>query len=68
MICVSAGFAHEAGKGILIVVNKWDTLEKDNDTMKKFELEIRTKFKFLDYAPIVYVSAKTGQRLNKLQT
>ena len=61
-----AGFAHEAGKGILIVVNKWDTLEKDNDTMKKFELEIRTKFKFLDYAPIVYVSAKTGQRLNKL--
>ena len=61
-----AGFAHEAGKGILIVVNKWDTLEKDNDTMKNFELEIRTKFKFLDYAPIVYVSAKTGQRLNKL--
>ncbi|MDU8930213.1 GTPase Der [Lactococcus cremoris] len=60
-----AGFCHEAGKGILIVVNNGNTLEKDN-TMKKFELEIRTKFKFLDYAPIVYVSAKTGQRLNKL--
>ncbi|MCL2113401.1 ribosome biogenesis GTPase Der [Lactococcus protaetiae] len=61
-----AGFAHEAGKGILIVVNKWDTLDKDNSTMKNFEQEIRIKFKFLDYAPIVYVSAKTGQRLNKL--
>ncbi|WP_367600093.1 ribosome biogenesis GTPase Der [Lactococcus garvieae] len=61
-----AGFAHDAGKGILLVVNKWDTLEKDNYTMKKFEDDIRWKFKFLDYAPIVYVSAKTGQRLHKL--
>ncbi|MDR0298418.1 MAG: ribosome biogenesis GTPase Der [Streptococcaceae bacterium] len=61
-----AGFAHEAGKGILLVVNKWDTLDKDNHTMAKFEEEIRTKFKFLDYAPIVYVSAMTKQRLSTL--
>ncbi|MCY7264743.1 ribosome-associated GTPase EngA, partial [Pseudomonas protegens] len=54
-----AGFALDGGKGILLVVNKWDTLEKDNYTMKKFEDDIRWKFKFLDYAPIVYVSAKT---------
>ena len=58
-----AGFAHEAGKGILILVNKWDTLEKDNHTMAKFEEKIRDKFKFLDYAPILYVSAVTKQRL-----
>lgn len=61
-----AGFAHEAGKGILIVVNKWDTLVKDEKTMQKFEEDIRWEFKYLDYAPIVYVSAKTGQRLNQI--
>ncbi|MCL2858753.1 MAG: ribosome biogenesis GTPase Der [Streptococcaceae bacterium] len=61
-----AGFAHEAGKGILLVVNKWDTLEKDNKTMQNFEEDIRWEFKYLDYAPIVYVSATTGQRLHKL--
>ncbi|MGX7029938.1 ribosome biogenesis GTPase Der [Vagococcus zengguangii] len=61
-----AGFAHEAGKGILIVVNKWDTVEKDTNTMKEFEDEIRKEFKYLDYAPIIFVSAKTKQRLNKL--
>ncbi|CAM3146034.1 ribosome biogenesis GTPase Der [Lactococcus hircilactis] len=61
-----AGFAHEAGKGILIVVNKWDTLVKDDKTMKKFEEDIRWEFKYLDYAPIVYVSAKTGQRLSQI--
>ncbi|MDF0479966.1 ribosome biogenesis GTPase Der [Vagococcus sp. PNs007] len=61
-----AGFAHEAGKGMVIVVNKWDTLEKETNTMKEFEDEIRKEFKYLDYAPIVYVSAKTKQRLHQL--
>jgi len=61
-----AGFAHEAGKGILIVVNKWDTLEKDNKTLQNFEQKIRDQFQFLDYAPIVFVSALTKQRLNRL--
>lgn len=61
-----AGFAHDAGKGIVIVVNKWDTLEKDNHTMKEFEEDIRSEFRYLDYAPIVYVSAKTKQRLHQL--
>ncbi|GBG96665.1 ribosome biogenesis GTPase Der [Lactococcus termiticola] len=61
-----AGFAHEAGKGIIIVVNKWDTLDKDNKTMQQWEEDIRWEFKYLDYAPIMYVSAKTGQRLGKI--
>ncbi|MEG0254299.1 MAG: ribosome biogenesis GTPase Der [Vagococcus sp.] len=61
-----AGFAHEAGKGIIIVVNKWDTLDKDNHTMKNFEEDIRKEFRYLDYAPIIYVSAITKQRLHKL--
>ncbi|GAB2025921.1 ribosome biogenesis GTPase Der [Lactovum odontotermitis] len=61
-----AGFAHDAGKGILIVVNKWDTLEKDDKTMKKWEEDIRDGFQFLDYAPIVFVSAVTKQRLKQL--
>lgn len=61
-----AGFAHEAGKGIIIIVNKWDTLEKDNKTMKNWEEDIRDEFKYLDYAPILFVSAKTGQRLEKI--
>lgn len=61
-----AGYAHEAGKGIIIVVNKWDTLDKDNHTMKKFEEQIRSEFLYLSYAPIIFVSALTKQRLNKL--
>lgn len=61
-----AGFAHEAGKGVIIVVNKWDTLDKDNHTMKEFEEDIRKEFRYLDYAPIAYVSAKTKQRLHTL--
>ncbi|WP_313466997.1 ribosome biogenesis GTPase Der [Carnobacterium sp.] len=61
-----AGYAHEAGKGVIIVVNKWDTLEKDNSTMKDFEKDIRKEFAYLSYAPIVFVSALTKQRLNKL--
>jgi GTP-binding protein len=61
-----AGFAHEAGRGMIIVVNKWDLVKKDTHTMKKFEEEIREEFAYLDYAPIVFVSAKTKQRLERL--
>lgn len=61
-----AGYAHEAGRAIVIVVNKWDTLDKDTHTMSDFENLIRNEFQYLDYAPIVFVSAKTGQRLKNL--
>ncbi|NSP03484.1 ribosome biogenesis GTPase Der [Enterococcus faecalis] len=61
-----AGYAHEAGRGIIIVVNKWDTVKKDTNTMRDFEAEIRNEFQYLDYAPIIFVSALTKQRLNKL--
>lgn len=58
-----AGYAHDAGRGIIIVVNKWDAVEKDEKTMRKFEEKIRDEFQFLDYAPIAFVSAKTGKRV-----
>ena len=61
-----AGIAHERGKGIVIVVNKWDAIEKDDKTMKKYENEIRRVLSFMPYAEIMYVSAQTGQRLHKL--
>ncbi|UJF14828.1 ribosome biogenesis GTPase Der [Jeotgalibaca sp. MA1X17-3] len=61
-----AGYAHDAGKGILILVNKWDKLEKDNHTMKNFEEKIRDEFQYLSYAPILYVSAITKQRLSNI--
>ena len=61
-----AGYAHEAGRAIVIVVNKWDTLKKDNKTMSDFKNLIRQEFQYLSYAPIVFVSAKTKQRLDKL--
>lgn len=61
-----AGYAHEAGRGIIVVVNKWDTLKKDNHTMAKFETKVRQEFQYLDYAPIVFVSAVTKQRLQTL--
>ncbi len=61
-----AGYAHDAGRGIVIVVNKWDTLKKDSYTMKEFESHIRNEFQYLSYAPIVFVSAKTHQRLSEL--
>lgn len=57
------GYAHEAGKGIIILVNKWDTVEKDSHTMRDFELKVRDQFRYLHYAPILFVSAKTKQRL-----
>lgn len=62
-----AGYAHEAGRGVIIVVNKWDAVEnKDTKTMQAFEQIIRDEFQYLSYAPIVFVSAKTKQRLIKL--
>ena len=61
-----AGEAHEAGKGIIIVVNKWDEYEKDTNTTEKYKKEIYNKLAYLSYAPIVFISAKTGQRVNKL--
>ena len=61
-----AGIAHERGKGIVVVVNKWDAIEKDDKTMKKYENEIRRVLSFMPYAEIMYVSAQTGQRLGRL--
>lgn len=58
-----AGYAHDAGRGVIIVVNKWDLPKKDSTSMKDFENTIRQEFQYLDYAPIVFVSAKTGQRV-----
>ncbi|WP_423189523.1 ribosome biogenesis GTPase Der [Alkalibacterium sp. f15] len=60
------GYAHDAGKGIIIVVNKWDTVEKETNTMKEFELDVRDEFQYLKYAPIVFVSAITKKRLHLL--
>lgn len=61
-----AGYAHEAGRAVIIVVNKWDAIEKDEKTMKEFEENIRGHFLFLDYAPIVFLSAKTKKRVHTL--
>lgn len=58
-----AGIAHESGKGTIIVVNKWDLVEKNNNTVKQFTDRIRTALAYMPYAPIIFVSAKTGQRL-----
>ena len=60
------GEAHEAGKGIIIAVNKWDEIEKDNYTLEKFKKDVYNEFPFATYAPIIFISAKTGQRVNKL--
>ncbi len=61
-----AGIAHERGKGIIIVVNKWDAIEKNDKTMYEYEKQIRNTLSYLPYAEIMYVSAETGQRLPKL--
>ncbi len=61
-----AGFAFEKGKGIIIVVNKWDLVTKDSKTMKAFEEDIRDELKFLSYAPIVFISALSGKRIYDL--
>ncbi|WP_281828800.1 MULTISPECIES: ribosome biogenesis GTPase Der [Lactobacillus] len=61
-----AGYAHDAGRGLIIVVNKWDIPKKDSGSGKDFEQVIRQEFQYLDYAPILFVSAKTGQRLDQI--
>ena len=61
-----AGEAHEAGKGIIIVVNKWDEYEKETGTLEKYKKEIYNKLSYLSYAPVIFISAKTGQRVEKL--
>ena len=61
-----AGEAHEAGKGVIIVVNKWDMLEKETGTLEKYKKEVYEKLKYLSYAPMIFISAKTGQRVHKL--
>lgn len=61
-----AGYAHEAGKGIVIVVNKWDLIQKENSTYKQYEDTIKNELAFMTYAPIMFVSALTKQRLDKL--
>jgi GTP-binding protein len=61
-----AGIAHDRGKGLIIAVNKWDLVEKDNSTMKTYTEKIRSVLSFAPYAEMLYISAKTGQRLNKL--
>ena len=61
-----AGYAHEQGKGCIVAVNKWDAVEKETGTMDKFTKDLRENLGFMDYVPFVFVSAKTGQRLNKL--
>ena len=61
-----AGIAHERGKGVIIVVNKWDAIEKNDKTMREYESDIRQVLSYMPYAEIMYVSAATGQRLNRL--
>ncbi|AVD37541.1 ribosome biogenesis GTPase Der [Clostridioides difficile] len=61
-----AGIAHDEGKGCIFVINKWDLIEKDNKTMSNYTKDIKEKFPFMMYAPIVFVSAKTNQRMNKI--
>jgi GTP-binding protein len=61
-----AGYAHEAGAAVILVVNKWDRISKDSYTMKAYEEQVRTRIRYLDYAPLIFVSAETGQRLSKL--
>ena len=61
-----AGFAHERGKASVIVVNKWDIVEKDDKTMNKIKEKVVEDLKYMSYAPVIFISAKTGQRVDKL--
>ena len=61
-----AGIAHERGKGMIIAVNKWDAIEKNDKTIYKFTEEIRNKLSYMPYAELLFISAETGQRLPKL--
>lgn len=61
-----AGEAHEAGKGIIIVINKWDAVEKETGTLEEYRKDVYNKLAYLTYAPMIFISAKTGQRVDKL--
>ncbi|MFZ5354745.1 MAG: ribosome biogenesis GTPase Der [Bacillota bacterium] len=61
-----AGYVHDQGKASIIIVNKWDLIEKDDKTMEKFKKEVRAKLPFIAYAPILFISALTGQRVHKI--
>lgn len=61
-----AGYAHEQGKGCIVAVNKWDAIEKNNYTMTEFRKKLETDFSFMSYVPFIFISAKTGQRTEKL--
>ncbi len=61
-----AGLAHESGKGCIIAVNKWDAVLKDNNTMSEYRKKLENDFSFMSYAPMIFISAETGQRLGKL--
>lgn len=61
-----AGLAHEAGKACIIAVNKWDAIEKDDKTMNEFKKKLEVEFAFMSYAPMIFISAKTGQRVDRL--
>ena len=61
-----AGLIHEEGKGVVIIVNKWDALDKETGTLEKYRKEVIEKLKFMDYAPILFISAKSGQRVNQV--
>lgn len=61
-----AGYAHEQGKACIVAVNKWDAVEKNTDTMKDFRKDLEEKFSFMSYVPFIFISAKTGQRIDKL--
>lgn len=61
-----AGYAHEQGKGCVVAVNKWDAVEKETGTMNRFTEDLKKNLTFMDYVPFVFISAKTGQRINKL--
>ena len=61
-----AGEAHEAGKGVIIVINKWDEIEKTTGTLEQYTKDVYNKLGYLTYAPIIFISAKTGQRVDKL--
>ena len=60
------GEAHEAGKGIIIAINKWDAIEKENGTLEEYKKDVYNKLGYATYAPMIFISAKTGQRVNKL--
>lgn len=61
-----AGLAHEGGKGVIIVINKWDLVEKETNTMEKYKRQVYDKLAYLSYAPIIFISTVTGQRVDKL--